>query len=80
LAKAAVASPVGVKNNIILPGRTGLLAGTDEEWLSCLIRLIEDREKRQKLDAVGYMHVKENFSLQVWENKFARSITCADFH
>lgn len=70
LAKAAVASPVGVNTKIILHGKTGLLANSDEEWLKCLSQLIENREKRLELGNVGYRYVQKNYSLQAWCDHF----------
>jgi len=66
LGKAAVASPVGVNRQIILHGKTGLLAETDEDWINGLSLLIENEEKRLELGHEGYRHVQENYSLQAW--------------
>jgi len=66
LAKASVASPVGVNSDIILHEKTGLLAASDEDWMNGLSLLIENEEKRLELGSAGYQHVKENYSLQAW--------------
>ncbi|MDX9786791.1 MAG: glycosyltransferase family 4 protein [Desulfobacterales bacterium] len=67
---AAVASPVGVNSEIILHGKTGLLADSDDEWTACLSQLIENREKRSALGNNGYHHVTENYSVQAWLASF----------
>ncbi|MBN1545587.1 MAG: glycosyltransferase family 4 protein [Syntrophaceae bacterium] len=70
LAKAAVASPVGVNNQIVIHDKTGLLADSDEDWIHGLSELIEDQNRRIKLGEAGFLHVKENYSLEAWVDRF----------
>ena len=44
-----VATAVGTTPLIIRDGENGLLVRTEEEWLSALIRLLDDPELRRRL-------------------------------
>lgn len=59
----AVASPVGVNNEIITHGINGFLCKTDEEWFDCLERLINDPILRNKIGAEGRKKVMSNYSV-----------------
>lgn len=67
----AVASPVGVAAEIIQHGKNGLLAKREEEWFSCLDRLVRDCDLRRRLAASGRVTVERDFSLQVWAPRLA---------
>jgi glycosyltransferase involved in cell wall biosynthesis len=66
----AVLSPVGVNREIIEDGVNGFLAGTDEEWLDRLSRLVEDANLRRRLGAQGRQTVEERFSVDVWKDRY----------
>jgi glycosyltransferase involved in cell wall biosynthesis len=61
----SVASPIGVNTEIISHGINGLLASTDEEWVSCLSRLIEDVNLRAALGRDARKTVIESYSTEV---------------
>lgn len=61
----AIASPVGVNSEIIVPGVNGFLAEGEGEWRSALLRLIDDEALRRSLGAAGRRRVEERYSLQV---------------
>ncbi len=49
----AVCSPVGINAEVVQHGVNGLLAGTAEEWLDQLSRLLADADLRQRLGRAG---------------------------
>ncbi len=59
----AVASPVGINREVILPGETGYLADTDKDWQDALIRLIRDPEERKTLGKNALSRAKALYSL-----------------
>src|SRR4029077_7990439 len=48
-----VCSPVGVNTHIIQHGENGLLAGSDDEWVESLTRLIDSAPLRERLGGAG---------------------------
>jgi glycosyltransferase involved in cell wall biosynthesis len=58
-----VCSPVGMNQEIIVEGETGLLAGDLDAWERQLSRLIDSSELRQRLGAAGRQFVEQNYSL-----------------
>jgi glycosyltransferase involved in cell wall biosynthesis len=66
----AVASPVGVNNNIIEDGRNGFLCVSPEEWESALVRLLSDRALRTRLGFNGQEKMRHHFSLESNEQNF----------
>jgi glycosyltransferase involved in cell wall biosynthesis len=59
-----VASPVGVNNQIIEDGVSGLLANTEAEWRDRLRTLIVDAEARRRIGAAGRTRIEEKYSLR----------------
>ena len=60
-----VCSPVGVNATIIQDGVNGFLAGTPEEWLLRLKRLLEDPGLRARMGEEARRTVVERFSAAV---------------
>jgi glycosyltransferase involved in cell wall biosynthesis len=60
----AIVSPVGINRDLIIPEKTGLWAGNDDEWEKMIVRMAEDRDMRAKMGLSGRKHVEEHFSLQ----------------
>ncbi len=58
---AVVASPVGQVVDVIRNGENGLLAGSRDEWVRQLERVILDRELRLRLTAEGLTYVRQHF-------------------
>jgi len=67
---AAIASPVGMVDELIEDGKNGLLAGSPSEWMEKLSLLIENEELRRRLGAEGRKKVEQDFSLKVWAPRF----------
>ncbi len=62
--RPVVASPVGPAQSIILPGRTGLLAATDAEWIEALSGLAADPERANALGEAGRQRAEALYSLE----------------
>jgi glycosyltransferase involved in cell wall biosynthesis len=60
-----VCSPVGVNTEIIQENENGLIAGSCEEWIDKLSRLIIDSSLRSRLGAAGKATVESGYSAQV---------------
>lgn len=69
----AVASPVGVNQEIIRDGDNGFLAGSKAEWRAKLIQLCCDAELRTKIGKAARQTVVEQYSLAAWTPKLAAS-------
>lgn len=59
----AVLSAVGVNKDIIQQNINGLLAGSEQEWLDHLCRLIENKVLRESLGAAGRKTVLDHYSV-----------------
>lgn len=77
--KPVVASPVGVNSMIVRDGVDGVLAATNEGWVTALTRLLDSPELRQQMGRAGRGRVEREFSLQqaaprlaAWINEIAR--------
>lgn len=57
-----VCSPVGVNTEIIRDNENGLLAGSNEEWIEKLSRLIIDGSLRSRLGSAGRTTVETRYS------------------
>lgn len=69
---AAVASPVGVNQEIVSDGETGFLASTEGEWREKLRRLCEDSALRSRMGRAARRRVEERYSLRQWGLRLAR--------
>ena len=57
-----VCSPVGVNTDIIQDDQNGFIAGTEDEWVEKLTRLLRSRELRQRLGQAGRATVEQHYS------------------
>lgn len=66
-----IASPVGANAQIVLPGQSGFLPQTDEQWADAVATLAADPALRQTMGAHGRQRVEADYSLAraagVWE-------------
>jgi glycosyltransferase involved in cell wall biosynthesis len=62
----AVASPIGVNNEIIADGENGFLAASPDEWYAKLDCLCRNPKLRLKVGRAAVRTVEERYSLQVW--------------
>jgi len=59
----AVASPVGVNKDIVVPGENGFLAQTAADWELALRQLIADAGLRRQLGAAGRQTIENQYSI-----------------
>lgn len=59
----AVASPVGINPQLVLPAKNGYLASTDQEWFDALSKLIESPALRDQYGKSGRLLIEENYSV-----------------
>ena len=57
-----ICSPVGVNTDIIQDGQNGFIAGTEDEWVEKLSRLLRSAELRRRLGDAGRATVEEQYS------------------
>ena len=67
-----IASPVGANAKIVVPGQTGFLPQSDEQWADAVAALASDPNMRQALGTAGRRRVEEEYSLtkaaDLWEH------------
>jgi len=66
-----VANPVGMNCEMVLHGRTGLLASTPEEWAAAIAYLAAHPQLRQRMGQAGRRLVEQRFSVARWSRPFA---------
>jgi len=66
----SVFSPVGVNNEIIENGINGFLAGSNDEWVEVLSKLIESPELRERAGKAGRKTVVEKYSVEANKSKY----------
>lgn len=70
-----VASPVGVNCELVKVGKNGLLADTPDEWDQTIRDMLSvDLRELQLMGQIGYLQVKEWYSLQVQAPRFSSII------
>jgi glycosyltransferase involved in cell wall biosynthesis len=62
-ARPAVASPVGAATSIIVPGKTGFLASSAEDWINVLSGLATDHERVRTVGLAARQRVEKMYSL-----------------
>jgi glycosyltransferase involved in cell wall biosynthesis len=70
----AIASPVGVNPLMIVQGKTGFLASTEEDWYRLLKQLHEERERLSTMGALARKHIEDNYSLEVYANRWLAAL------
>jgi glycosyltransferase involved in cell wall biosynthesis len=69
-----VGSPVGVNKKIVVNGKTGFLANTEEEWSEALNQLISDGHLRKQMGEAARDQVIDGYSGQRWAPVFLETI------
>lgn len=69
-----VANPVGVHAEMVLPGVTGFLAATAEEWREAVARLCGDAGLRRRLGRAGRALVESRYSVAAGARAWLRVI------
>ncbi|MFH0953128.1 MAG: glycosyltransferase family 4 protein [Verrucomicrobiota bacterium] len=62
----SIASPVGSNTNIVRPGETGLLCGSEDEWARAVEALVRDPEARRRMGLAGRSRCEQHYALRVW--------------
>lgn len=70
-----IASPVGINNDIVIHGKNGFLAATENDWYNCILKLYNDRELCEQMGKEGIKIVKEKYSLEKTYPKYIDIIT-----
>lgn len=70
--RPVIASPVGVNSEIINHGSNGLLASTDDEWISAFETLATSPKLRTRMGREGRKTVEDRFSTGIGAAAFAR--------
>jgi glycosyltransferase involved in cell wall biosynthesis len=71
---AVLANPVGVHPDLVVPGVTGLLAATDDEWVAAARMLAADPATRKRMGARARSSVESGYSVAAWAETFVASI------
>ncbi len=69
-----VMSPVGVNREIVEDGIYGYLAGSQEEWIEKLSRLIESETLRNELGNKARETVIRRYSMHVWKDAYLQCL------
>jgi glycosyltransferase involved in cell wall biosynthesis len=64
-ALATAATPVGITDEVLIDGQTGLLARTKDEWVRALRDLLEDPDRTAEMGQRAWRRVREAYSDQV---------------
>ena len=70
----AIASPVGMNTEVVLPHINGFLATTEKDWLHAIQTLKVDKELRHTFGQNGRSMVEDHYSIQVTAQKWIEII------
>jgi glycosyltransferase involved in cell wall biosynthesis len=71
----AIANPVGVHGEIIRDELTGMLAGTDDQWLAAVARLAADPARRLRMGEQARAVVEQSYSVAAHAAAFVAVMT-----
>jgi len=66
----AVASPVGINSQIVEDRVSGFLPSSDQQWVECLDRLIQNRALRRSMGLSGRRRVEQRYSTDLLTPKY----------
>ena len=70
----AVCSPVGVNRDIVEDKVNGFWAQNDDQWISCLLRLIKEEKLRKEMGLKGRKTVEKGYSIQANASRILDSL------
>lgn len=68
----AIVSPIGMNKEVVAPNKNGLWASTEEEWLSAIKNLKENRDLQQSMGEKGRSDVEERYAIQATAKKWIK--------
>lgn len=69
-----ICAAVGANCEVIQHGENGMLAYTDEEWLTAMTALIDSATLRERLGRAGRQTIEERYSMRHCANLFAQVV------
>jgi glycosyltransferase involved in cell wall biosynthesis len=69
-----LANPVGVQAEMIVPGRTGMLAASDDAWVEAVQFLAERPEVRRSMGAEARRALEAGYSIGAWADTFVAAV------
>ena len=66
----AIASPVGMNTEVIIPQHNGFLARTENDWFAAILELKSNKERSKSFGKNGRKMVEEHFCMQVTAKKW----------
>ena len=78
-----ISSRVGANREVVVPGETGLLADSVDEWIQAVQLLVHSQGERNRMGSAGYDRMLRNYSQQavlgsIIDNLVARKLIPAD--
>ncbi|MEZ5347165.1 MAG: glycosyltransferase family 4 protein [Pyrinomonadaceae bacterium] len=67
----AICTDMGANRDVVVSGENGFLASSQEQWLECFDKLIDDKKLRRKMGAKARKTVVENYSMTKSAELFA---------
>ncbi len=71
----SVASPVGINTELVIPGETGFLAGTDSEWTAALAKLISSDDLRDSMGRRARDRAQASYSFETYAPLYKKALT-----
>lgn len=75
--RPVIVSPVGVNRDIVQPDENGLIARTDDDWVSGFEALLSDPERRRRLGTAARRTVEVRYAAPVAAERFAEAVRAA---
>lgn len=69
-----IVAPVGVNTDIVSNGKNGLVAQSEDEWLTAIEQLVADEPLRRELGAAARETVEQHYSGQQWAQIFLNTL------
>ncbi|RUL87267.1 glycosyltransferase family 4 protein [Tautonia sociabilis] len=69
-----VANPVGVHAEMVEPGVSGFLPGSDEAWLDAVSRLAADVSLRRRMGREARARVEREYAVDRWEERVVAAV------
>lgn len=74
----AIASPIGMNTEVVIPNQNGFFATTEKEWVDAILNLKENRELRHTFGQNGRKKVENQYAIQVTAVKWIGILNSTD--